>query len=731
MTTDQSGTQGRFGTFSGVFVPTVLTILGIILFLRIGWVVGQTGLIGAIIIIVLANSISFITGLSLSSIATNMHVRTGGVYYMISRTLGLEIGGAIGIPLYLSQAMSVAFYIIGFTEAFISIFPGLDPKLISTGVALVFGVLAYTGADFAMKVQFVILAVMTAALLSFFTGGWGREVAPVYFAPPSSSAGFWQVFSIFFPAVTGIMVGVSMSGDLKDPAKNIPRGTLSAIIITGLIYISSALWLGTHAETGALVSDYMIMQKIARWPALVLAGVWASTLSSALGSTLAAPRTLQAISLDRAVPRFFSAKLGSATEPRLAVITTTAITLAVIWMGNLDFVAPIISMFFLNTYGMINLMSGLERLVGNPSFRPRLRTPWIVSLLGAAGCYGAMFLINALATLIAIVFSYGVFLLLERRALTQGWGDLRSGFWFALTRFGLIRLENEPFHVKNWRPNIIVFSSVLKKREQIMEMGTWLTSGHGIVTFSHVLVGDLDELTQRGLRTTAINYTREYLQERGVAAFAECSIAEDFYQGATSIIQAHGIAGLEPNIALFGWGGEPEIQREQLQMMRYMVALKKSIMFLKYDPERGFGRKERIDIWWRGRDRNAELMLMMAHLIRRHPSWEDSTIRVLRLMDGEEGRKDARDHLGRFLKNVRVEAEPVVLVRADPREPFNDILKKTSGERDLVFMGMRVPEMNELNHYALEIRNVLECTPSTLLVRSGEMEDILDTEAKK
>ena len=728
MSPNQNAAQGRFGTFGGVFVPTILTILGIILFLRIGWVVGQAGLVGTLVIIALANAISFITGLSLSAIATNMNVRAGGAYYMISRTLGLEIGGAIGIPLYLSQAVSVAFYIIGFTEAFVSAFPGMDPRLISTVVALVFGALAYSGADFAVKVQYIILVVMAAALTSFFSGGWGGAVAPVYFTPPTSSAGFWRVFSIFFPAVTGIMVGVSMSGDLKDPAKSIPRGTLSGILITGLIYVCTAVWLGTHADTGTLVSDNLIMTRIARWPALILAGVWASTLSSALGSALAAPRTLQAIALDRAVPRFLGHKLGSATEPRLAVIVTTAIALAVIWMGNLDFVAPVISMFFLNTYGMINLMSGLERLVGNPSFRPRFRVHWVVSLLGAAGCYGAMFLINAKATLVAVVVSYGVYLLLERRALTQGWGDLRSGVWFALARFGLIRLEQESWHVKNWRPNIIVFSSVLKRREQIMEMGTWLTTGHGIVTFSHVLVGDLDHLTRRGLRTTAIQYTRDYLQERGVAAFAECSIAEDFYQGATSIIQSHGIAGLEPNIALFGWGGNSMIQREQLLMMRRMVALQKSIMFLKFDPDRGFGRKRRIDIWWRGRDRNAELMLMMAHIIRRHQDWENATIRVLRLMDGQEGRRSARDHLEKFLMGVRVEAEPCILVRTDPRESFNSILKKTSGERDLVLMGMRVPEMNAINRYALEIRTMLEHTPTTLLVRSGEMEDILGTD---
>ena len=416
------GSSGRFGTFSGVFTPTVLTILGLILYLRLGWVVGQSGLAGALIIIAISNVITFCTGLSLSTLATNMRVRTGGTYYMIARTLGLEIGGAIGIPLYLSQGISVAFYLIGFTEAFHAVYPQLDPTLIATGLAILFGALAFVGADFIIKLQYGILVIIALSLISFFWGGVGKGVPPVYFAPETATASFWQVFAIFFPAVTGIMVGVSMSGDLKDARTSIPRGTLGAILLTALIYTACALWLGTHATTEELIGETMIMQKISAWPILILLGVWVSTLSSALGSIVAAPRTLQAIAMDRAVPKFMGSRLGSVTEPRLAVILTTVLALIVIWMGNLDFVAPIITMFFLNTYGMINLMAGIETFVGNPSFRPRLKVHWAVSLLGALGCYGAMFLINALATVIAILISYGVFVLLKRRSLKQGLG---------------------------------------------------------------------------------------------------------------------------------------------------------------------------------------------------------------------------------------------------------------------------------------------------------------------
>ena len=720
--------KGRFGTFSGVFTPNVLTILGIILFLRIGWVVGQTGLIGALLIIAVANLISLFTGLSLSAISTNMQVRTGGTYYMISRTLGLEIGGAIGLPLYLSQAISVAFYIIGFTEAFVGLYPVLDPRIISTTLALLFGLLAYGGADFALKIQFFILLVLGLALVSFFSGGWSHGNAPALFSSANSTASFWQVFAIFFPAVTGITVGASMSGDLKDPAKSIPLGTLLAIGITWCIYVAVAVWLASHATVHELQNNYMIMQTLARWPVLIVAGVWASTLSSALGSVLAAPRTLQALATDRVVPTFFGAQLGSTTEPRLATLVTTAIAVGIIWMGNLDFVATIITMFFLNTYGMINLTAGLEQLIGNPSFRPQFKVPWVFSLLGAVGCYAAMFLIDARATLVAILISYGVFLLLGRRALRHDWGDIRSGIWFTLSRFGLIRLETVPWHVKNWRPNIVVFLRSPQSQEHLLEVGTWLATGRGIITFYHLIAGEVEQLAGKGFRETSRKHIQKYLREHGAVGFAECSIVENLYGDALTMLQAHGLAGLEPNVVLLGWGTRRTMQMEQLRLMRKMVALRKSVLFLRYDQSKAFREKKRIDVWWRGQDRNGELMLLIAHIISQSKAWSGAAIRILRLLSRKEGVPGATRHIEELLHRVRVNAEPKVFVRSAPDQPFTSILRQESRESGLVFLGLRVPEEGELTVYVKQVDEMLQSTYSCILVRSGETENILDVD---
>ena len=729
MKNDAPQNKGRFGSFGGVFTPNILTILGIILFLRTGWVVGQAGLAGALIIIVIANLISLFTGLSLASVATNMHVRTGGTYFMISRTLGFEIGGAIGVPLYLSQAISVAFYVIGFAEALTLVFPRFDPAFISLGLVLGFGFMAYVGADVVIKIQYVILIVLALAMVSLFSGGGENWVSPEYFASAESSESFWSVFAVFFPAVTGIMVGVSMSGDLKEPGRAIPRGTLSAIVVSFIIYAGAAVWLGTHAGRAELVSDNLIMQKIARWPIFILLGVWLATLSSALGSAIAAPRTLQALALDRVVPMRLSAQLGSGTEPRLAVIITTAIAVAVVLMGNLDFVAPIIAMFFLNTYGMINVTAGVERLVDNPSFRPQFKVPWPVSFVGGLGCYGAMFLIHPPSTVLALVVSYGIYFILKRRRLRQNWGDLRSGLWFSLIRFGLIRLEASPWHVRNWRPNILAFTGTAgtsHSREQLMEMASWFSAGGGIVTLYHLLVGDIDELAGRGLCQASLDSLKKYIGENRLDAFAGCSVVGDLYEGIVTALQAHGISGLEPNTALIGFSRKPEVRREQFRLMRKTVALGKSVLYLHYNQERGYGPKKRIDIWWRGRDRNADMMLILAHILTQSGSWEGAGVRILRLVDKEEARSGAEAHMQRLLDSLRVKAEPVVLVKDQPEQTFRSVFRSASRETDLVVLGVAVPEPENFESAIGFLEDLLQSSPSVLFVRSAETEPILE-----
>ncbi len=724
---------GRFGMFAGVFTPNILTILGIILFLRIGWVVGQVGMWGALIIVIAANAISLLTGLSLSAIATSMRVRAGGNYYLISRTLGLEIGGAIGIPLYLSQAISVAFYVIGFTEALYTLeaVQVVDPRITATAVALLFGVISYVGADFALKIQFGILAVLIASILSFFAGGWGEFQAPMTEGLFLDGISFWAVFAVFFPAVTGIEVGVSMSGDLKDPSRDIPKGTILSIVVTAVVYILVVIWFATHLSAETLVTENMAMQSVALFPGLILFGVWASTLSSALGSILAAPRTLQAIALDGVAPKWMADQMGSKTEPRAAVLLSTVIAIVVIWMGDLNFIAPIISMFFLNTYGMVNLIAGIEKLLGNPSFRPRFRIHWGFSILGALGCYGAMFLINTPATFAAIIISYGIFFLLQRRRISYTWGDVRSGIVFAMARSLLLRLEAVDLHVRNWRPNIIVFTGQPHRRHELAKVADWFTLGRGIVTFFQLLVGEPDKLVNKGIRDTARRSMRKFIRKNGMEAFTEVEIVGSFEAGVLTVVQAHGIGKLESNCVMMGWSGTTAGRAVLMNLLRRLGALNKSVLFFHMDNEKGFGNHKTIQIWWRGVGGNADLMLLLAHLIRQHRDWRGAKIRLLRVMDKAAGIESTMAHMNAVVQAVRVEAEPVILVRDYPDEPIKDIIRRASKEADLTFLGLSLHQPDEIEAEANHMNALVQSIGPVLMVHNGQVEvELLDAEEK-
>ena len=366
----------KFGTFAGVFTPSLLTILGVIMYMRLGWVVGNAGLIGTIVIIVIAHVISITTGLSISSVATDKKIGAGGVYYVLSRSMGIPIGGSIGIALYVGTALSIALYLIGFAESFNDYFDfGMtinDFRLTGTIALVSLTILALISTSIALKTQYIILTAIAVSLLSIFFGT--REYVPETISMVSTpgSVSMEMVFAIFFPAVTGFTAGIAMSGDLKDPKESIPKGTLWAIGVGLFVYIFLAIFIATTVDSESLKSDYNILMKIAFFAPAVVAGIWGATLSSALGGILGGPRILQAMSLDQVTPKIFAKGKGHNNEPVNALMTVFLIAEAGILIGELDVIARVVSMFYLTAYGFINIAFFLESWA-NPDFQPTFK----------------------------------------------------------------------------------------------------------------------------------------------------------------------------------------------------------------------------------------------------------------------------------------------------------------------------------------------------------------------
>jgi amino acid transporter len=458
----------KFGTMAGVFTPTFLTILGVIMYIRHPWVVGNAGILGALLIVVIAVAITLTTALSLSSITTNIRIGSGGAFSLISQSLGLEIGGAIGIPFFFSQAIAVAMYVFGFREGLQSILPEFAPIILDIMVFALVMLIAFISTSFAFKIQYVIMAIIILSLASIIGGLFVNELNYdfVWFGEYQGSkennfsgTSFWLVFAVFFPAVTGVMAGANMSGDLKNPRKNIPIGTLSAVIITTFVYMGLVFVAALLATPQELLSNYNVFIDKAFYAPIVLAGLLGATLSSALGSFVGAPRILLALGEKSILPKSeFLSKTNKKGEPINAMVITAIIVVLGLSLRDLNTIAPLITMFFMITYAMVNIVALIEQSLALPSFRPTLKIPLIVPLIGAFGSLTVMFIINAAVALISIVLIIVFYFYLVKKKLKSEVGDSRSGLFTALAEWSTKKTNHlsPNREVRSWRPDLLI-----------------------------------------------------------------------------------------------------------------------------------------------------------------------------------------------------------------------------------------------------------------------------------
>lgn len=718
--TTSPASRQKMGTFGGVYTPSILTILGVIMYLRFGWIVGNVGLLGTLIIVTLSTLITFLTALSISEIATDRLVRGGGAYYMISRSLGIESGGAVGIPLYFAQALSVALYTLGFTESVVNQFPLLDQYQLYVAliVTVLVALVALTSADIATKVQYIIMGAIALSLLSFFLGS-GLEPTQIepWGATTQNSEPFWNVFAVFFPAVTGIMAGVNMSGDLKNPTKSIPVGTLAAVGTGYLIYMILPIVIATRADATTLLDEErFIMKEMAWWGFPILLGVWGATLSSALGSILGAPRILQALARDRVLPRwmrFLGKGSGANDEPRVGTAVTLAVVIAAVCIGDLDLIAPVLTMFFLTTYMVLNISAAIEAFLQSPSFRPKFRVHWTISLIGAIGCLAVMFLINAIATVVAAIISISLYLWLQRRELEVTWGDVRRGLWMALLRIGIYQLDQtyRDEDPKNWRPHILVLSGAPTKRWSLIELADSLIHKRGLITVSSVLKSGSRDLVQQGQMERRI---RKYLDKQGVQSLVRVVMANDIFAGAQHLVETYGLGPIVPNTILLGDTESKEHRDNYCHMITQIHKARRNVIIFRENHQRRFGKRRRIDIWWGGSmQANGGLMLLLADLLRSDIRWREASIYIKLVVNHQSAVLPARDNLNRLLTQSRISAMPQVIV-ADGRS-FNRILQETSRNADITFLGMATPDDHFVQHYE-ELQNKVIGLPSTVFV---------------
>lgn len=748
----EEGGSGGLGTFNGVYRPTTLTLLGMMLYLREGWVVGHAGLGGALLLIMAVFVIAGATALSLSTITTNIRLGAGGAFAIISQSLGLEAGGAIGIPLYLAQALSGALYVYGFAETWKIIFP-THPMW---AIVLVMFSVAFLTALASTKLAFKLLAVVMIAVIASLVSialGLSEFAEPTFHNPQVwgdfETIGFWGLFAVFFPAGTGIMVGASMSGSLKKPRRSIPFGTIAAVLTTLVILIFMAVWYSVLADPETLRTNNLIVIELAAWGPLVTVGILASTFTATLSCFVAAPRVLQALGQYGILPKGeVFARLSSRGEPRAAMLFTGALVLLTLSLGSLNAVAELITMFFLLTFFTINVVVLVEQRLGMVSFRPTFAIPLVVPVIGTISCALAVFIISPTFALVALSLVAALYVYLVRKQLEQPWETVRSGAFVALADWAAKHIVGtQEANERSWKPNLLVPVQSRTELEGNFRFLYALTQPKGslqIVGIKHheeldSPLYDPDDTDHARSRKDTLTGAPNTAMQRVVNARFEGfdRVAADFQKAglfATSVqveadtlqkgvqMSAAVMRGnfFRPNI-LFGSVHNYDSATSQAL---YDIARQNEmgVTFFYRHPEAGLGHERTINVWVRDQSpnwhlglrlANLDLSLLMAYQISR--AW-GGEIRLLCACEGEENIAAAEAYLTQLIEDARLVKYCTTWVR------HGDFMEqiKAAPSADLNIFGLA----NEIDNEFL-LKLVRKTENSCLFVRDSGFESAL------
>lgn len=729
-----------FGT-APVFFTAISTILGAVLFLRFGYAVGSLGFFGVLLIIIIGHLVTLPTAMAISEIATNQRVEGGGEYFIISRSFGLNIGATIGIALYLSQAISVAFYVIAFTEAFTPLFEwfreayniALPRQVISIPSMLILSVLIIKkGADLGVKALYIVVAILFISLLMFFLGSTEYSISgegSLFDRSFRNTESFFLVFAIVFPAFTGMTAGVGLSGDLTDPKKSIPLGTLAATVGGMLVYVLVIWKLSGSASPEDLIGNQLIMSDIALFGSVVIPlGLAASTISSAIGSVLVAPRTLQAIGMDRSFPimplnSFFAKGKGEMNEPLNSTLVTCIIALVFVSLGDVDAVAEIISMFFMVTYGSICLISFLHHFGSSPSYRPTFKSKWYFSLIGFLLCVYLMFKMNttyALASISIMVLIYlGISYYHKNRS---GLETLFQGAIFQLSRRIQVYMQKSRKISSTWRPSAVCVSKDSFERDKAFELLKWLSYKHGFGTYIHLISGYYSKSTSNEAKKVLEDLIKRSSRGKG-NMYVDTIISPSYTSAIAQIVQLPSPSGMENNMIIFEFDKN---HPDNVQDIIDNIALTKAGEFdvcVFGSSSRTVNYENGIHIWIRDLDdSNANLMILLSYIILGHPDWLRGHIKIFNVCN-EDKIQETREKMSELVLSGRlpITEKNIQILIKDEEKSFKTFVNEYSREAGLTIIGLKE---EQLKHEGLELFSGYGQIGDVLFVEANSIKDI-------
>ncbi|MDP1834583.1 MAG: hypothetical protein Q8K75_01525 [Chlamydiales bacterium] len=682
-----------FGTFTGVFVPNVTMMFGVILFMRLSLVLGNVGIWEFAGIMALALLLMLVTSKSIAMIATNMSVGSGGAYYIISRSLGMEIGGAFGIALVLSQLICLCLCTSGFAYSIAALQPDIPIEAVEAVTLSVLTLLALTSSNVALRLQTVICVILVVSIGTIFFSkpDYDGVVIP-YLAQPLP---FWAAFAMFYPALTGIEAGMAMSGTLKDPAKSLSRGNMLSLIIVAAIYFAIALYLWCTFDVKALQANPMLILQQSRWPAMIYIGIWAATLSTVLGNFVAASRMLQTVAEDGLAPKFLASTYGPLKEPRNALGVIFVVGLCLIMFTTIDQILPILAMICLLTYGILNLVAGLCELVQSPSWRPTYHCPWQLSLLGAALALFFMLMIDPGWAIISIGCMVCIYVWLGTRSHEASFQDFRQTILLFVSRFVLYRLQDSQEHALHWLPHITVFSrGAAHPPKKMIRLAASITKRSGLLSVVSI-VPSTCSISEHESRTR--NFMQKWLASQSVKCMSDTKTYDSFHAGIENLTHSYSPGPLSPNTLMIPVDFEAMDELDSVASVISTAQSQAKNIMLFFDPplstdsvfSRKFLRRKKIEIWWPPENGDSfQLMLSLILSTRSSLTWRNREITLRAIAQDEKAQGHMQQQLQTLLAKMRFKAKADVML-ASPEESKDSNLQTYSHQADLVFVALK------------------------------------------
>ena len=684
----------QFNTFSGVFIPSLLTIVGAIMYLRLGWIVGEAGLINSILIISLSFLIALTTGLSLSSIATDKKIQKDGIYYMLSRSLGLPMGGAISIAIIIALVFNIAIQIIGLSESILGIasvskFLHLAPNVISyrivgTAILFILFIIVIITNSAIFKLQYIVFIAIIVSLASITSGFFiHKEIYPAFanIFPVTNAQPWIYLFSIFFPASTGFTAGIAFSNKLNNPKKSIPIGIISAIITSTIIYTLIIFAFAYYVKPSILINNTNFLPAISWSSTLTTIGIWISIIFISIASLIISPKILHSIASDRIFPRFFTYTVSNKEKPIYAIICIFILTEFVVLIGNLNAITHIATICILMSYAFINLAFMLEKL-SNPDFRPTFNVSKYIGLVGLLACIVTMYEINPFAMLGACFIMTLLYFMIRRQKLQMEYGDVWQNVLLFITRSALSKINKRKLENKNWQPNIIVFSGGNTQRPYLVDFGKWIVSKHGFLSNFNMTTSSKEKFLSQKIQTSIIGESNKHWIE------TKNFPCNDIYSGIETVASTYGFTGIEPNTVILGFNSTTIDRERYIAMLANITKLDKNILLIHFDNDAGYGNKKIIDVWITPGEKDSLFALDIVKLLWMSVEWSQSNLRINVVNTNNSAFNIIYNKIDEIQNQLRISGEIRIVNNELENKRLKELIQSHSADADLIFIAI-------------------------------------------